>query len=92
MTQNGSAFQRVPLARITKETGYGSLPTPAKRDGRDVSSGKAFLSQRRRHSPSLATTLLEGGANFRQLYNAYRIAMGFPSGWSDGLFHRTETQ
>lgn len=92
LMRNGNVFRRVPLALTTKGTGYGSLPTPARRDGRDVSSGQAFLSQRRSHSPSLATTLLEAGATFRQLYNAYRIAMGFPSGWSDALFNHTETR
>jgi len=91
MTRNGIAFQLPPSAPTTKGIGYGSLPTPAKRDGKDVSSGRAFLSQRKRHSPSLATKCLEAGATFRQLYNAYRIAMGYPSGWCDVLFRRSET-
>lgn len=91
MTRSGIAFRRPELGPITCGTGRGLLPTPAKRDFRDVSSTRAYSSQRRRHSPSLATVCLEAGALFTQLYSAYRIAMGYPSGWCDALFSRSVT-
>lgn len=57
-------------------------PTPAARDGRDISRSKAFLSQRKRHSPSMATHLLEQGAPWQVITAIYCLAMGFPSSWN----------
>src|SRR5689334_19635678 len=45
----------------TKGKGSTGWPTPAARDGKDISRSNAFLSQRERHSPSMATRLLERG-------------------------------
>ena len=82
MTRNGIAYQLASLVPRTNESGYSLLPTPNARDFRDVSRSRAFLSQRRRHSPSLATTLLEAGADWTQLPHIYSAAMGFPREWS----------
>lgn len=82
MMRNGIAFQPVLPAGLTSATVSGLLPTPAARDYRDVSKGKAFLSQRKRHSPSLATVLLESGIHWSRLSEAYENAMGFPLQWS----------
>lgn len=67
----------------TAAKGSGLLPTPAARDFRDLSAGKAFLSQRKRHSPSLATKLLDRGVHWTHVSEAYEVAMGFASGWTD---------
>ncbi len=58
-------------------------PTPAARDGKDISRSNAFLSQRQRHSPSMATRLLERGAPWTVISTVYCIAMGFPSSWNE---------
>lgn len=59
------------------------LPTPAARDGKDLSSTTAYLASRARHSPSLATRLLALGANWKQVASAYCLAMGYPLAWLD---------
>lgn len=61
----------IPLAPITKEKGSTGWPTPAARDGRDISRSNAFLSQRQRHSPSMATRLLERGAPWTVISAVY---------------------
>ena len=67
-------------------------PTPAARDGKDISRSNAFLSQRQRHSPSMATRLLERGAPWTVISTVYCIAMGFPSSWNEVRLKATETQ
>lgn len=82
MMRSGAAYlHRSPAYRI-EGTGSGSLPTPAARDFRDISKGEAFLSQRKRHSPSMATQLLERGVHWTAISTAYEIAMGFPFQWT----------
>ena len=84
LMRNGVAYLHPRPASPIDGTGSALLPTPAARDFRDLSAGKAFLSQRRRHSPSLATKLLERGVHWTMLSTAYEVAMGFPSQWSAG--------
>ncbi len=83
MMLNGVAYLHPRPVSPIDATGSALLPTPAARDFRDLSAGKAFLSQRKRHSPSLATKLLERGIHWTMLSTAYEVAMGFPSQWSD---------
>lgn len=82
LMRSGLLYGLPNLALRTDENGCLSLPTPNARDFRDVSRSRAFLSQRRRHSPSLATTLLEAGADWKQLLHGYEAAMGYPPEWS----------
>lgn len=69
-------------ARDMSASGFIGWPTPAARDGRDISRSNAFLSQRKRHSPSMATRLLEQGAPWTVITATYCLAMGFPSSWN----------
>lgn len=62
---------------------YFGWPTPAARDGRDISRSNAFLSQRKRHSPSLATVFLERGGLWTMITNLYCLAMGYPLSWNE---------
>lgn len=73
----------MPLKRATKENASTGWPTPAARDGKDISRSSAFLSQRNRHSPSMATRLLEQGAPWTVITAIYCLAMGYPSKWND---------
>lgn len=82
LMRNGRLFGLPHSAHHIAANGCLSLPTPNARDFRDVSRSRAFLSQRRRHSPSLATTLLEAGADWKQLLHGYEAAMGYPREWS----------
>ena len=82
LMRNGRLYELPTLVRPINVNGYLSLPTPNARDFRDVSRSRAFLSQRRHHSPSLATTLLEAGADWTQLLHGYEAAMGYPPEWS----------
>ena len=61
----------------------GSWPTPAARDGKDVSRSNAFLSQRLRHSPSMATRWLSLGRPWQVITAVYCLAMGYPSSWNE---------
>jgi hypothetical protein len=79
MMLSGVAYLHARPASPIDVTESGLLPTPAARDFRDLSAGEAFLSQRRRHSPSLATKLLERGVHWSMISQAYEVAMGFPS-------------
>jgi hypothetical protein len=65
--RSGVAYLHPRPASPIDGTGSALLPTPAARDFRDLSAGKAFLSQRKRHSPSLATKLLERGVHWTML-------------------------
>jgi hypothetical protein len=69
-------------ARPTSANGSIGVPTPAARDGKDISRSNAFLSQRKRHSPSLATRLLEQGAPWQAITPIYCLAMGYPLQWN----------
>lgn len=84
--------QLVPLKPIMKERGYLGLPTPAARDGKDISRSTAFLSQRLRHSPSLATHSLESGVPWQAITAIYCLAMGFPLLWNEMRPRDTVTQ
>ena len=79
-------------ARDMSENGFVGWPTPAARDGRDISRSNAFLSQRQRHSPSMATRLLEQGAPWRVITAIYCLAMGYPSQWNVAGPTATEMQ
>jgi hypothetical protein len=76
MTRSGVAFLHPRPVSPIDVTASGLLPTPAARDFRDISKGQAFLSQRSRHSPSLATKLLERGVDWTMLSTAYEAVMG----------------
>lgn len=92
MMQSGVAFQHPRPVSPIDVTASGLLPTPAARDFRDISKGQAFLSQRKRHSPSLATKLLERGVHWTMLSTAYEVAMGFPSRHTEIELRPLETQ
>ena len=83
LMRNGRLYALPNLARHINGKGSLSLATPNARDYKDVSRGRGFLSQRQRHSPSIATELLKAGAAWNQLSEAYASAMGFPSQWSE---------
>ena len=91
LMQSGVAFLHPRPASPIVVIASGLLPTPAARDYRDLSAGKAFLSQRRRHSPSMATRLLERGVHWSAISTAYEVAMGFPSRWTAGELKRLGT-
>lgn len=78
-------------ALITSGSGRISFPTPCARDGRDISRSNAFLSQRERHSPSLATHLLVRGAPWQVITQVYALAMNLPSQWNGCAPKGTET-
>lgn len=69
-----------------------SWVTPNARDYRDLSTTRGYLAQRKRHSPSVATRLLELGGNWKQVPQAYRALMGFPCGWHEGFCMDMETR
>lgn len=71
-----------PLERRTKGGGSTGVPTPAARDGKDISRSTAFLSARLRHSPSLATRLLTQGAPWTAITAIYCLVMGYPLVWN----------
>jgi hypothetical protein len=85
-------FALTPSAPSTKGKGSIGWPTPAARDGKDISRSNAFLSQHQRHSPSMATRLLERGAPWRVITAVYCLAMGYPSSWNEVRLKGTETQ
>src|SRR6516164_568041 len=82
---------RAVSEQIMGADAYGGWPTPTARDGKDISRSNAFLSQRRRHSPSLATRLLERGAPWQVITAIYCLAMGYPSSWNETRLGATET-
>lgn len=86
LMRNGSAYQRETLARITCESESGSWPTPAARDGKDLSTTTAYLAARARHSPCMATKLLENGVHWSQVSQHYEASMGYPLQWSVGVY------
>ncbi len=73
----------VTSEQFTDANGSTLEPTPAARDGRDISRSNAFLSQRRRHSPSMATRWLEQGRPWQAIIGLYCTSMGFPLQWLD---------
>ena len=83
MMQNGSVFAAKPLDARTKESDFFSLPTPAARDGKDLSRTVAYLSQRKRHTPSIVTELLTHGVPWFEVVEHVEAAMGFPLQWTD---------
>jgi hypothetical protein len=85
-------FQRAASEQITYVGGSGLWPTPAARDGKDISRSNAFLSQRQRHSPSMATRWLELGRPWQVITAVYCLAMGYPSSWNETRFGATETR
>ncbi len=87
-----SYSQLVPSKTSMKESGYIGLPTPAARDGKDISRSNAFLSQRLRHSPSLATHLLTQGAPWTAITAIYALTMGYPLPWNDARPRDTATR
>lgn len=89
--RNRLLFQLVPLEPRTCEIASGFLPTPAARDGKDVSRSNAFLAARTRHTPSLATECLIRGMPWRDIPEVYAAAMGYPSKWCDVSYTHTAT-
>lgn len=85
-------FCQLALSPITSGTDNFSLPTPCARDGRDISTSNAFLSQRKRHSPSLATRILESGAPWQVITSIYCLAMTLPLEWNAARPRVTATQ
>lgn len=85
-------FGLTPVGPRTKESGSIGWPTPAARDGKDISRSNAFLSQRRRHSPSMATRWLELGRRWQDITTVYCLAMGYPSQWNDARPKDTATR
>lgn len=69
-------------AQSTYGEGSTGWPTPTARDGRDISRSNAFLAVRQRHSPTMATRLLEQGAPWRAITAIYCLAMGYPLQWN----------
>lgn len=87
-----SYYALTPSERTTNASGSTGWPTPAARDGKDISRSNAFLSQRRRHSPSMATRLLERGAPWTVISAVYCLAMGYPSSWNETRLRATATR
>ena len=79
------------LEQTTRENASTGWPTPAARDGKDISRTTAYLAARKRHSPSMATRLLERGAHWTVITAIYCLAMGYPSRWNDLRPMATET-
>lgn len=86
MTRNGTLFLRPMSDSRMYEKGCGLLPTPCARDSKDVSRGSVFLSQRKRHSPSIATQVLSAGRPWTTLLPAYLISMGYPLDWFENVY------
>lgn len=84
--------QLVATVRTMKGSGCSGLPTPTARDGKDISSGTAYLAARQRHSPSLATHLITLGAPWRAVSSIYCNVMGYPSKWNEMQLKATATQ
>ncbi len=78
-----SVCQRAVSELIMVGVGYGGWPTPAARDGKDISRSNAFLSQILRHSPSMATRWLSLGRPWQVITAVYCLAMGYPSSWNE---------
>lgn len=76
-------YLRAVSEQIMVGGAYGGWPTPTARDGKDISRSNAFLSQRQRHSPSLATRLLERGVSWQAVTPIYCLAMGYPLSWNE---------
>jgi len=91
-TQNGLLFEHRTLEPLTDANEFSLLPTPAARDGKDLSKTTAYLAQRKRHSPSMATVALEHGCKWFEIGDVYEASMGFPLGWSDLGSKDAETQ
>ncbi|PQV51849.1 hypothetical protein B0G83_10458 [Paraburkholderia sp. BL21I4N1] len=79
-------------ALTTSGNAFTSLPTPCARDGRDIGRSNAFLSQRKRHSPSLATRLLDLGLPWQVITPIYCLAMNLSLQWNACAPTVTETQ
>ena len=67
------------------------LPTPAARDGKDISTSNAFLAARGRHSPSLATRWLMLGRPWQAISGIYCLVMGYPLVWNEAAHMGTAT-
>ena len=80
--RNGIVFRVRRLVFRICGPGFSLLPTPAARDGKDLSKTTAYLAQRKRHSPSVATVALENGCKWFEIGDVYEASMGFPLGWS----------
>jgi len=77
ITKSGRLLpQLVVSVPRNREKEFISWVTPNARDYRDLSTTRGYLAQRKRHSPSVATKLLELGGNWKQVPQAYRILMG----------------
>ncbi len=83
MTRNGIAYELPALDCHKIDPGHGLLPTPNARDGKDLSRTTRYLSARKRHTPSLATVLLEENLHWTLVANAYERVMGFPYNHTD---------
>ena len=81
--RNGESFRLPLLERHMTGPASGSWPTPAARDGKDISKSRAaYASQRARHQPSFITEMY-----LREVYVAEPLMgewlMGFPPNWTE---------
>lgn len=86
MMRSGKLYRRPQLALPICVSECGSWPTPAARDGKDLSKLGAFSASAARKSPSMATRLLLLGASWVAVSASYEMSMGFPLGWSAAVY------
>lgn len=92
-TPSGRQYcQLAATVRTMRGKDFSGSPTPAARDGLDVSSSGGFLAARLRHSPSIATRLLTRGAPWPVISLIYCLAMGYPSLWHETRLGAMATQ
>jgi len=92
-TPAGRLYSELRISVPTTSEGDSTLwPTPAARDGKDISRSNAFLSQRLRHSPSMATRWLTLGRPWQVISAVYCLAMGYPSSWNEVRLRSTAMQ
>jgi len=81
--RNGIAYRLQHSGSHINGSGSFLFPTPAARDGKDLSRTTAYLSQRKRHSPSMVTELLTHGVPWYAVTEHVEAAMGFPLRWTE---------
>lgn len=85
ITPAGRSYCQLALTvRTMRGKDCSGWPTPAARDGKDLSRSNAHLAARARHSPSIVTRLLVLGAPWPVISLIYCLAMGYPSAWHEG--------
>jgi hypothetical protein len=84
--------EQTALVRFTKESAFIGWPTPMARDGKDITTGTAYLACRKRHSPSIATRWIERGGHWSLVTSIYCLTMGYPLQWNDARPRATATR